>query len=84
MIDLSSSNNLLADIQSHATKDINFMWIGEQDYLSTWELQKQLHQDIKNNEMNDVLSKYKKLSKSLNIISLTPTLYKLKHKPNLI
>ena len=40
--------------------------------------------DIKNNEMDEVLSRYKKLSKSLNIISLTPTLYKIKRKHNLI
>ena len=55
MINLSSSNNLLSDIQTNATMDINFVWLGERDYHSIWELQRKIHSEVKAEKMNDVV-----------------------------
>ncbi len=39
----------------HATKDISFMWLGERDYHSIWNLQRKIHSDVKAQQMNDVV-----------------------------
>ncbi|MBC8311431.1 MAG: lipoyl(octanoyl) transferase LipB [Candidatus Marinimicrobia bacterium] len=54
MIDLSTSTNLLLDIQSISDEKVNCFWLGTQPYEPIWELQKSIHSLRKDGKIEDV------------------------------
>ena len=50
-----SNDFLLKEIKENADKPINFFWLGRQEYLSCWDLQKSVHGMRKENLINDVV-----------------------------
>lgn len=54
MIDLSTSRNLLADIQKNSTEKVNYFWLGTQSYEPIWDLQKAIHSLRKESKIEDV------------------------------
>ena len=51
---MSTSKNLLTDIQENSNEKVNFFWLGIQAYAPIWELQKAIHALRKDGEINDV------------------------------
>ena len=50
-----SNNLLLEEIKNNSSEQINFFWLGKQEYLTCWDLQKNIHELRKENLINDVV-----------------------------
>jgi lipoate-protein ligase B len=57
LVDLSryDFNEIINQILSDSTQQINCYWLGRLDYHEAWELQKQIQQEIISNSLNDVI-----------------------------
>ena len=54
MLDLSKSKNFLGDIQNNSSEKLNFFWLGSQSYKPIWNLQKEIHDLVKKEKLNDI------------------------------
>ena len=55
--DLSSlsTDNIFSYIHRHSNNDINYYWLGRRDYYKTWNLQKEIQDEVKNNNFNNII-----------------------------
>ena len=74
---VSSNNILLEEIKNNSSESINIFWLGRQEYITCWNLQKCIHELRKENLVNDIVllvehNHVYTLGKNANLLNILP------------